>query len=223
MRKFLIPLILVLISQDAVSSIVPEIHVPSDFNKDDFDNYYNEVSTAGYGGRSCGYVFFKNFYPPEYTASKIKSPPFNTWLCLFPVDVISDGYGPNRSLAEKVYLDKKMDLWKKKKYNQNREETRRSLDVYGIKSLSELQPLELYNIRSVNARGYVVIDRNIPLQEKKKGVKKSLAFCLIRDEAAFCGSGSMINLVDGKEVDFTPYMLKSLETVEMGLPENHAK
>lgn len=223
MRKFLIPLILVLISQDAVSSIVPEIHVPSDFNKDDFDNYYNEVSTAGYGGRSCGYVFFNNFYPPEYTASKIKSPPFNTWLCLFSVDVISDGYGPNRSLAEKVYLDKKMDLWKKKKYNQNREETRRSLDVYGIKSLSELQPLELYNIRSVNARGYVVIDRNIPLQEKKKGVKKSLTFCLIRDEAAFCGSGSMINLVDGKEVDFTPYMLKSLETVEMGLPENHAK
>ncbi|MDH1169356.1 hypothetical protein [Pantoea agglomerans] len=106
-----------------------------------------------------------------------------------------------------------------KKYNRNREETRRSLDVYGIKSLSELQPLDLYNIRSVNARGYAVIDRNIPLQEKKKGLKKSLSFCLIRDEAAFCGSGSMINLVDGKEVDFTPYMLKSLETVEMGLPE----
>lgn len=219
MRKFLIPMILALISQSAVSSIVPEIDVPPDFNKDNFDNYYNKVSTAGYGGRSCGYVLFENFYPPEYTTSKIKFPPFNTWLCLFAVDVINDGYGPNRSLAEKVYLDKKTDLWKKKKYNRNKEETRHSLDIYGIKSLSELQPLELYNIRSVNARGYAVIDRNIPLQEKKKGLKKSLSFCLIRDEAAFCGAGSMINLVDGKEVDFTPYMLKSLETVEMGLPE----
>jgi hypothetical protein len=223
MRKFLISLTLALISQHAVSSIFPEIQVPPDFNKDNFDNYYNEVSTAGYGGRSCGYVFFENFYPPEYTASKLKSPPFNTWLCLFSVDVINNGYGPNRSLAEKVYFDKKTEQWKKKKYNRNREETRRSLDVYGIKSLSELQPLELYNIRSVNASGYAVIDCNIPLQEKKKGLKKSLSFCLIRDEAAFCGSGSMINLVDGKEVDFTPYMLKSLETVEMGLPEKPAK
>ncbi|MGL6019717.1 MAG: hypothetical protein ACRC0C_13855, partial [Gibbsiella quercinecans] len=132
-----------------------------------------------------------------------------------------DGYGPNRSLAEKVYFDKKTALWKKKKYNRNREETRRSLDVYGIKNLSELQPLELYNIRSVNARGYAVIDSNIPLEEKQKGVKKKLSFCLIQNQSysAFCGFGSIINLVDGKEVDFTPYMLKSLETVEMGLPE----
>jgi hypothetical protein len=118
-------------------------------------------------------------------------------------------------------LIKKTGFWKKKKYNRNKEETRRSLDVYGIKSLSELQPLELYNIRSVNARGYAVINRNIPLEEKKKGVKKRLSFCLIQNHSysAFCGFGSIINVVDGKEIDFTPYMLKSLETVEIGLSE----
>jgi len=192
--------------------------MPSYFNKDRFVNYYDAISSNS-GNNSCDNILFKNFYPPEYISSKIKYPPFDTWFCWFSVDVIHDGYGPNRSLAENVYFDKKTEQWKKKKYNRNREEIRRSLDVYGIKSLSELQPLDLYNIRSVNARGYAVIDRNIPLQEKKKGLKKSLSFCLIRDEAAFCGSGSMINLVNGKEVDFTPYMLKSLETVEMGLPE----
>lgn len=218
MREILILLTLALLSQKAVSSITPEIQMPSYFNKDRFVNYYDAISSNG-GNNSCDNILFKNFYPPEYISSKIKYPPFDTWFCWFSVDVIHDGYGPNRSLAENVYFDKKTEQWKKKKYNRNREEIRRSLDVYGIKSLSELQPLDLYNIRSVNARGYAVIDRNIPLQEKKKGLKKSLSFCLIRDEAAFCGSGSMINLVNGKEVDFTPYMLKSLETVEMGLPE----
>ncbi|NYS30273.1 hypothetical protein HZZ01_10775 [Pantoea sp. WMus005] len=218
MREILILLTLALLSQKAVSSITPEIQMPSYFNKDRFVNYYDAISSNS-GNNSCDNILFKNFYPPEYISSKIKYPPFDTWFCWFSVDVIHDGYGPNRSLAENVYFDKKTEQWKKKKYNRNREEIRRSLDVYGIKSLSELQPLDLYNIRSVNARGYAVIDRNIPLQEKKKGLKKSLSFCLIRDEAAFCGSGSMINLVNGKEVDFTPYMLKSLETVEMGLPE----
>ncbi|WP_255434243.1 hypothetical protein [Pantoea sp. WMus005] len=104
----------------------------------------------------------------------------------------------------------------------NKEGTQRSLEIYGIKSLSELQPLELYNIRSVNARGYAVVNRNIPLEEKKKGVKKKLSFCLLQNQgsAAFCGFGSITNLIDGKEVDFTTYMLKSLETVEMGLPKS---
>lgn len=212
-----------LISQNAVSSIIPEIHLPPDFNKNNFGKYYKKIFTTGYGGRSCDYVFFKNFYPPEYTTSKIKRPPFDPWLCLYAVDVIHNGYGPNKSLTEKVYFDKKTNQWKKKIYNRNRKETQHSMKVYGIKSLSELQPLDLYNIRSVNAYGYAVVDSNIPKQEKQNGVKKSLSFCLIRDEAAFCGSGSMINLVDGKEVDFTPYMLKSLETVEMGLPEKRMK
>ena len=218
MRKFLFLLVLVLLSQKAVSSIIPAIQDPSDFNKDRFDDYYNSISSNS-GNSSCDNISFKSFYPPEYISSKIKNPPFNTWFCLYAVDVIHDGYGPGRALPEKIYFDKKTSVWKKKKYTLSREGTLRSLELYGIKSLNNLQSVELYNIQSVNASGYAVIDSNIPLQEKQKGVKKILSFCLIRDEGAFCGSGSMINLVDGKEVDFTPYMLKSLETVEMGLPE----
>lgn len=197
--------------------ITPEITTPDKFSPLPF--YQKTLHRYDYLANTadCGIVSLKLFHPAEHN----KYPPsgHSSWICLFPVDVIHDGYRPNRSLAEKVYFDKKTYLWKKKKYNRNREETLRSLDVYGIKSLSELQPLELYNIRSVNARGYAVIDSNIPLEEKKKGVKKKLSFCLIQNQSysAFCGSRSV--LVYGKDIDFTPYMLKSLETVEMGLPE----
>ncbi|WP_336699264.1 hypothetical protein [Pantoea dispersa] len=195
--------------------ITPEMANPDKFN----ENLFNQITSSNYlaDTSGCKVISLKMFHPPE----RKEYPQSDAWLCLYAVDVIRDGYGPNRSLAEKVYFDKKMELWKKEKYNRDKKEIRRSLDVYGIKSLSELQPLELYNIQSVNARGYAVIDRNIPLQEKQKGVKKKLSFCLIQNQSyfAFCGSGSMVDLVDGKEVDFTPYMLKSLETVEMGLPE----
>ena len=195
--------------------ITPEIATPDKFN----EIFFTQITSSNYlaATSGCKVISLKMFHPPE----RKEYPQSDTWLCLYAVDVIHDGYGPNRSLAEKVYFDKKTDTWKKKKYNRNREETLRSLDVNGIKSLSELQPLELYNIRSVNARGYAVIDSNVPLQEKQKGVKKKLSFCLIQNQSyfAFCGSGSMVDLVDGKYIDFTPYMLKSLETVEIGLPE----
>lgn len=204
--------------------ITPEITIPDRFSELSFyqktvDRYDYLADTAG-----CGTVSLKLFYPPEHKKYP-PSGPSRPWLCLFPVDVIRDGYGPGRSLSEKVYFDKRTGLWKKKKYTLSKESTQRSLEVYGIKSLSELQPLVLYNVQSVNAQGYAVIDNNIPLQEKQKGVKKNLSFCLIQKQSysAFCGSRSMINIVDGKEVDFTPYMLKSLETVEMGLPEKPAK
>jgi hypothetical protein len=201
--------------------IHPEIITPEKFSTLPF--YQKTLHRYDYlaDTADCGIISLKLFHPAEGNKYPPSGP--SPWLCLFSVDVIHDGYGPNRSLAEKVYFDKKTEQWKKKKYNRNREETRRSLDVYGIKSLSELQPLELYNIRSVNARGYAVIDSNIPLAEKKKGVKKKLSFCLMQNQSysAFCGSRPM--LVDGKEIDFTPYMLKSLETVEMGLPEKPAK
>lgn len=194
--------------------ITPEIVNPDKFN----ENLFNQITSSNYlaDTSGCKVISLKMFHPPE----RKEYPQSDAWLCLYAVDVIHDGYGPNRSLAEKVYFDKKTGLWKKKKYILSKEGTQRSLEVYGIKSLSELQPVELYNIQSVNARGYAVINRNIPQQEKKRD-EKNLSFCLIQNQSyfAFCGSGSMINLVNGKEVDFTPYMLKSLETVEMGLPE----
>ncbi|WP_241571395.1 hypothetical protein [Rosenbergiella nectarea] len=208
-------LLLMAIPFFSLGKIRPELPTPEKFS----ENLFNQITTSNYlaATSGCKVISIKMFHPLE----RKEYPQSDTWLCLYAVDVIHDGYGPNRSLAEKVYFDKKTDLWKKKKYNRNREETLRSLDVYGIKSLSELQPLELYNIRSVNARGYAVIDSNIPLWEKQKGVKKKLSFCLIQNQSyfAFCGSGSMVDIIDGKEVDFTPYMIKSLETVEIGLPE----
>ena len=112
MRKILILLTLALLSQKAASSITPEIQMPSYFNKDRFVNYYDAISINS-GNNSCDNILFKNFYPPEYISSKIKYPPFDTWFCWFSVDVIHDGYGPNRSLAEKVYFDKKTEQWKK--------------------------------------------------------------------------------------------------------------
>lgn len=208
-------LLLMAIPFFSLGKITPEIATPDRLSELPFDQLTlhrgNYLADTG----SCKIISLKLFFPPEHK----RYPPSGPWLCLFSVDVISNGYGPAQALPEKVYFDKKTGLWKKKKYTLSREGAQRSLEVYGIKSLSELQPLELYNIQSVNARGYAVINRNIPLREKQKGVKKKLSFCLIRDDAAFCGSGSMINLIDGKDVGFTPYMLKSLETVEMGLPE----
>ncbi|ECG8516603.1 hypothetical protein DLR11_19255 [Salmonella enterica subsp. salamae] len=200
--------------------ITPEITTPDRFSELSF--YQRILSRGDYLANTadCKIVSLKLFYPSA--DNKYPSSGTNLWLCLFSVEAVHNGYGPGQALPEKVYLDKKTGIWKKKKYTLSRESTQRSLEVYGIKSLSELQPLELYNIQSVNARGYAVINTNIPLQEKQKGVKKKLSFCLIQNQSyfAFCGSRSMISLVDGKEVDFTPYMLKSLETVEMGLPEN---
>ncbi|MDZ7320915.1 hypothetical protein N4G41_04630 [Kosakonia sacchari] len=214
-------LVLVAIPFFSLGKITPEIATPDRLSELSFDQLTLHRGNYLADTASCGIISLKLFYPSEHK----RYPPSGPWLCLFPVDVIRDGYGPGRSLSEKVYFDKKTGLWKKKKYTLSRESTQRSLEVYGIKSLSELQPLELYNIQSVNGRGYAVIDSNIPLREKQKGVKKNLSFCLIQNQSysAFCGSGSIIDEYNGKEIDFTPYMLKSLETVEMGLPEksNH--
>lgn len=122
MKKFLVLLTLTLLSQKTVSSIIPELQIPSDFNKDRFEVYYNDISINS-GNHSCGYISFKNFYPPEYILKKIKNPPFDTWFCLHSVDIIHNGYGPGKILTEKIYFDKKTKLWKKKKYNLSREET----------------------------------------------------------------------------------------------------
>lgn len=210
-------LLLVAIPFFSLGKITSEIATPDRINEQPYDQLTLHRGNYLADTASCKIVSLKLFYPPEHK----KYPPSGPWLCLFSVDVIRNGYGPGQALPEKIYLDKKTGLWKKKKHPLSREGTERSLEFYGIKSLNELQPLELYNIQSVNARGYAVINRNIPLQEKQKGVKKNLSFCLIQNQSysAFCGSGSIIDEENGKEIDFTPYMLKSLETVEIGLPE----
>lgn len=208
-------LLLVAMPFFSFGKITPEIPKPDKFN----ENLFNQIISNNYlaDTSGCKVISLKMFHPPE----RKEYPQSNVWLCLYAVDVIDNGYGPGQAITEKIYFDKKTELWKKKKYTLSKEGTQRSLEVYGIKNLSKLQPLALYNIQSVNAKGYAVVNSNIPLREKHKGVKKKLSFCLIQNQSYFalCGSGSMIDLVDGEEVDFTPYMLKSLETVEMGLPE----
>ncbi len=72
MRGVIILLILIFLSQKAVSSITPAIHVPSDFNKNRFVNYNNAISN-GSGNNTCDKVAFKNYYPSEYTSLKIKT------------------------------------------------------------------------------------------------------------------------------------------------------
>lgn len=90
-----------------------------------------------------------------------------------------------------------------------------SQKLYGVKNINELKAINIYNIESVNASGYAIIDYNITKEEQRSNIKKKLSFCLFSNTEAFCGSGSMIYLFDGKEVDFTNYVLKSLETVEI--------
>ncbi|WBM68761.1 hypothetical protein OH773_11090 [Buttiauxella sp. WJP83] len=48
-------------------------------------------------------------------------------------------------------------------------------------------------------------------------VKKIIYFCMIHDISALCGSGSLVRNINGNEIDFTPYVLKSLESMEIGI------
>jgi len=42
---------------------------------------------------------------------------------------------------------------------------------------------------------------------------------MLRDGFALCGAGNLISNVDGKEIDFTSYLLKSLESMELSVKE----
>ncbi|WBM68763.1 hypothetical protein OH773_11100 [Buttiauxella sp. WJP83] len=83
-------------------------------------------------------------------------------------------------------------------------------------------PLKVYNINSLNARGFAVIDKNISNDDRNRfndeNLKMKIYFCMIhKDGFALCGTGSLTTIKDGKEVDLTPYALKSLESMEIGI------
>ncbi|WP_029697686.1 hypothetical protein ACP26F_00190 [Franconibacter pulveris 1160] len=230
MNKHFLHLILIVCSSTARGNITPGITMPDGFNKSSFSAVrldaggfegYNAVTNNG-----CGGVTFKDFTPTPYRTLKDKNndPVYkgiDFWYCEFENTVRKDGYGPGRLLPEKVYFDEKNGIWKKKKYHLSKEETKESLHNYGISDISALQPVTVYNIESVNAKGYAVIDSNIPKEDRNHGMKgKRISFCLMHDSDALCGSGPMVYTFDGKDVDFSPYVLKSLETIEMGLPAN---
>ncbi|MTH48546.1 hypothetical protein GJV78_20295 [Escherichia alba] len=70
-------------------------------------------------------------------------------------------------------------------------------------------------------RGYAVVNYNITDYDrevyKNKEIKKIISFCLINGQDALCGSGDAGVNINGKNIDLTPYILKSLESVEMGI------
>jgi hypothetical protein len=227
MNKQFLSLILVLSSSTAWGKLIPEINMPDNFSKDHFvinklEREYGDYNFVTNGG--CGDVTFKDFTPEPYRSQKDKknSPVYKgitSWVCDLENTVKEDGFGPGRLLPEKVYFDKKSGNWKKKKYHLSKDETKESLRRYGISNISDLEPVVVYNIESVNAKGYAVINSNIPKEDRDHGVKgKTISFCLMHDGDALCGSGPMVYTFDGKDVDFSPYVLKSLETIEMGLP-----
>lgn len=113
------------------------------------------------------------------------------WYCELENTVRKDGYGPGRLLPEKVYFDEKNEIWKKKKYHLSKEETKESFRTYGISDINALQLVTVYNIESVNAKGYAVIDSNIPKEDRDHGMNgKRISFCLMHDGDALCGSGA---------------------------------
>jgi hypothetical protein len=228
MNKQFLPLILIFCTSAVWGNITPGITMPDGFNQSSFSAVrldaggfegYNAVTNIG-----CGGVTFKDFTPEPYRTLKDKNnDPVYKGITLRYCDIENtvreDGYGPGQLLPEKVYFDKKSGIWKKKKYHLSKEETKESLRNYGISDIRALQPVTVYNIESVNAKGYAVIDSNIPKEDRDRGIKgKIISFCLMHDGDAFCGSGPMVYTFDGKDVDFSPYVLKSLETIEMGLP-----
>ncbi|SUH07117.1 Uncharacterised protein [Salmonella enterica subsp. enterica] len=46
---------------------------------------------------------------------------------------------------------------------------------------------------------------------------KRILFCMIDGSHALCGAGSLIRKIDNQLIDFTPYILKSLESMEIGV------
>ncbi|MBV6820172.1 hypothetical protein KWG64_19680 [Rahnella sp. PD12R] len=137
--------------------------------------------------------------------------PFAQWFCLYATDIYEDGYGPG--LAEGVSYSKTKSLWIKKK--------NKKTDISPAYLNTPYKPIDLYNISSPNSKGFAIISRNILISDrelsKNSPVKKIIYFCMIRDTEALCGVGSLVHNINGQEIDFTPYALKSLESMEIGI------
>lgn len=146
-----------------------------------------------------------------------KNFPITDWQCVY-LDGAQESYGldydpdvaDEKPANESVVYDEKNDIWKVKK---------RKHQYY-----KNAVPLTLYNITSPNAKGYMVIDENVNKYDLQKGItkKKEVSFCMIQKTTlvALCGQGNLLKSIDGKEVDLTPYFLKSLESMTISNPAN---
>lgn len=222
MQNSLVFMMILFFSNTTLCAITPEITNPDNFN----ENIYivkNLSANRGYSpslGSDCGDITLKDFTPKIYRSQKNKTnnplyQGITSQYCSIEKEAKGNGYVAGMLLPERIYFDNKDKIWKKKTKKMNTHDIIASQKLYGVKNINELKTINIYNIESVNASGYAIIDYNITKEEKRSNLKKKLSFCLFSNAEAFCGSGSMIYLFDGKEVDFTNYVLKSLETVEI--------
>ncbi|EEQ0429580.1 hypothetical protein HCU92_004505, partial [Salmonella enterica subsp. enterica serovar Kentucky] len=137
-------------------------------------------------------------YDPEFY-------PITLWSCSYSREVYDVGeYG---SHIQHIVFDKNKKIW--------------VIDDDATKTNNEFKPSVLYNISSVNAQGFLIIDENISEMDKTiyedDNIKKKFYFCMIDGSHALCGAGSLIRKIDNQLIDFTPYILKSLESMEIGV------
>lgn len=202
----------------ANAKIQPDIVTPMGFDENKFSlkmigeySYfpYNTVENSG-----CSNVLYKD-YPLDVHDGNINSPmvlSIKRLVCVFSNGVYEDGYD-RKSMAERVVYSKSRELWIKIKQKKSKLSN-------GYKSIP-YKEIELYNIESRNSRGFAVVNENITDSDrdsyKKQELKKVVSFCLIKGQDALCGSGDLIVKVEGKDVDLTSYILKSLESMEIGV------
>ena len=167
---------------------------------------------------SCSAIKFDDYYfhgtPDDVYLNKLS--PITDWQCLLmDGDLESYGLGYNPDVADEkpaneiVVYDEKDNIWKVKKRKHQYHEN--------------AVPLALYNITSPNAKGYMVIDENVNKYDLQRGLtkKKEVKFCMVEISKglyALCGHGNLLKVINGKEVDFTPYILKSLESMTLSNP-----
>ncbi|WP_262484690.1 hypothetical protein [Citrobacter braakii] len=162
----------------------------------------------------CSSIKFDDYYFLDATDDEYLNnlSPISDWQCVYRRDAYDTGYDPDvadeKPANESVVYDEKNDIWKVKK---------RKRQYY-----KDAVPLTLYNITSPNAKGYMVIDENVNKYDLQKGItkKKEVSFCMIQKTTlvALCGQGNLLKSIDGKEVDLTPYFLKSLESMTLSNP-----
>ncbi|MFZ4169082.1 hypothetical protein ACEV60_10480 [Enterobacter ludwigii] len=217
MRKII--LMSLALSFAAKGDVIPSYIYPKNINKVKPAVFSLDMATPYVRqSQDCDKVIFNEYY----FLSKInaddgmpKNFPITDWQCVY-LDGEKGSYGldydpdvaDEKPANEVVVYDEKNDVWKIKK---------RKHQYY-----KDAVPLTLYNITSPNSKGYMVIDENINKYDLQKGIakKKEVAFCMIQKTTlvALCGQGNLLKVVDGKEVDFTPYILKSLESMTLSNP-----
>ena len=204
------------ICKSTFADINPEVNVPADFNSDNFiarkiDDHslvvYNTIESGG-----CSIITFKEYR--DSSKNKISAEDntlantffVNSWVCLSSNTVYSSGY--DRSMNEKIVYSRRKSLWVK--------ENNKKPDIINSDQNGPYKSLKLYNIKSKNAKGYVVFDENITRDdiETYKIKKELFSFCLVQDSTynALCGSGSL-----DQGSSQIPYVLKTIESMKIGL------